>query len=115
MTLPVIRSQTHNENQCETVFHIISTDEYFSGHFSGQPIIAGVFQIDWAIKVAEHVFDLNIAQHFVGMDAIKFKNIITPECDLKLVITKSLTHIVFEYWVENTNMSSGKIRFQIDD
>jgi acyl-coenzyme A synthetase/AMP-(fatty) acid ligase len=88
----------------------ISTDlACFDGHFPGMPIVPGVVQIDWAIKLAaRHLnFPIDSAQAF----RVKFRRVTFPNT----VVTLSLRHtgpwrrLNFQYSSGAEVLSSGSI------
>jgi hypothetical protein len=88
----------------------ISTDlACFDGHFPGMPIVPGVAQIDWAVKLAaRHLnFPIDSAQVF----RVKFRRVTFPNT----VVTLSLRHtgpwtrLNFQYSSGTEVLSSGSI------
>jgi 3-hydroxyacyl-[acyl-carrier-protein] dehydratase len=80
----------------------------FEGHFPGRPILAGVIQIDWAVRLAVQYFQLKqrVAQDF----QVKFRRIIAPTDALSLVLRRDPRGVSFEYRVAGEAATSGKIR-----
>jgi 3-hydroxymyristoyl/3-hydroxydecanoyl-(acyl carrier protein) dehydratase len=82
----------------------------FAGHFPGQPILAGVLQIDWAMRFAARCFELDqtVAQNF----QVKFRRMIGPNENLSLALRldRLRSNVTFEYRIAGEIASSGKIR-----
>jgi 3-hydroxymyristoyl/3-hydroxydecanoyl-(acyl carrier protein) dehydratase len=82
----------------------------FLDHFPGRPILAGVLQIDWAMRFAARylALDQTVAEDF----QVKFRRVIGPGEDLSLLLRldRSLSLVVFEYRIAGEIASSGKIR-----
>lgn len=78
-------------------FQLVVPDDllYLRGHFPGRPILPGVIQIHWAMRLAERCLDLR--PRFTGFEALKFHRIVQPHCPIKLSL---------EY-----SMSAGKLHF----
>ena len=84
---------------------------YFDGHFEDMPILPGVVQIHWAIELAcEH---LKIEGEFIGVDILKFKQIITPGylVEIEVVYDPVKGTLNFTYTSEQGNHSVGRVRF----
>lgn len=56
----------------------------FDGHFPGVPILPGVAQLDWAIRMAREVFAL--PPHVLRVEALKFQNVVRPGTALDLTL-----------------------------
>jgi 3-hydroxymyristoyl/3-hydroxydecanoyl-(acyl carrier protein) dehydratase len=50
--------------------------EWFEGHFPQAPILPGVIQLNWVMRLAEK--HLGISRDFAGMEALKFQQVIQP-------------------------------------
>ena len=84
---------------------------YFDGHFEDKPILPGVVQIHWAIELAyKH---LKIEGEFIGVDILKFKQIITPGylVEIELVYDPIKGTLNFTYTSEQGNHSVGRVKF----
>jgi 3-hydroxymyristoyl/3-hydroxydecanoyl-(acyl carrier protein) dehydratase len=55
---------------------------YFDGHFDEVPVLPGVTQIDWAIRYGREY--LHVEGAFVGLEAIKFHQLIHPGATVRL-------------------------------
>jgi hypothetical protein len=66
------------------VFELIAPDDlvYFNGHFNGQPILAGVVQIDWAVAFGRRCFAL--PPQFCAIQMLKFRRLIRPDTPFRL-------------------------------
>ena len=84
---------------------------YFDGHFEEMPILPGVVQIHWAIELAyEH---LKIEGEFIGVDILKFKQIIFPGnlIEIEAIYDPLKGTLNFTYTSEQGNHSVGRVRF----
>lgn len=92
--------------------HIAADSIYFSGHFPQQPIFPGVAQINVAITKAKELFLLPI--DFLGLEHLKFKQVILPNTPLKLRLEWNLarSHLNFEYYHDEQSFASGRILFK---
>jgi len=85
--------------------------DIFQGHFPDVPILPGVAQIDWAMRLAERYFGvMPVAQDF----QIKFTDMIRP--GMTLVLTLALDtdrrQLTFHYKVDGKPMSSGRVKLE---
>ncbi|MBI3503629.1 MAG: hypothetical protein HY059_02210 [Proteobacteria bacterium] len=84
----------------------------FAGHFRDQPILAGVIQIDWALRLAgEH---LGIAQPAARDFQIKFRRPVRPDAALFLQLNRDATKrlLSFEYRIGDELATVGKIKLE---
>lgn len=91
------------------VINIDATEDtgVYDGHFAGHPILPGVVQLDWVMKVSQEI--LAIAEPSAQDFQIKFSHIIEPgSIELRLKYVKG--KIEFEYHAKNIKCSSGSIR-----
>lgn len=85
----------------------------FAGHFPGQPILAGVIQIDWALRLAgEHLAPgLLTSRDF----QIKFRRVIGPEVPLFLDMEMNAAkrQLSFEYRIGDILATAGRFKLEI--
>lgn len=55
----------------------------FDGHFDGHPVLPGVAQVDWAIRLGRELF-AGLPAKFQALEALKFQQVITPGTRLAL-------------------------------
>lgn len=110
MMLPHARTVLVNAGKVTIELVLPADHEAFLDHFPGHPILAGVLQIDWAMRFAARYFalDQTVAQDF----QVKFRRVIGPGKDLSLVLLldRVRSNVVFEYRIASEIASSGKIR-----
>ena len=102
----------YSTNKISDNFFIIEIDALestgaFDGHFPNCPILPGVIQLDWVMKLVKMFFPIvePSAQNF----QIKFSKIIRPgKINLHLKYTGA--KIDFEYYVGEEKCSSGSIK-----
>ncbi len=111
-TEPIVDEQRVDGPNVELTLTIPHDLVYFRGHFSGTPIVPGVVQIKWAVELA--VRYLGADGTFVGMDALKFQQVMTPG----ISVTLSLRWVApdrklhFAYQSEGARYGSGRLRFR---
>ncbi|THB67352.1 MAG: AMP-binding protein [Gammaproteobacteria bacterium] len=88
---------------------------YFSGHFPGTSILAGVVQLSWVVHYAQEYFGIKVSSK--QLDAIKFQSVITPGKNISLDIkfNRDKSNIAFKYYCledqsEEISFSSGRIK-----
>jgi 3-hydroxymyristoyl/3-hydroxydecanoyl-(acyl carrier protein) dehydratase len=83
--------------------------EHFRGHFPGFPILPGIVQLDWAVRLGR--------RHFQGLDDstavdnFKCQALVFPEARLTLELRRDATGLHFRYFDAQRTYSSGKIVF----
>ncbi|WKE63997.1 thioester dehydrase [Gallaecimonas kandeliae] len=96
--LPKILERRQQAQRLELVLDMDPGLTVFQGHFPGAPIVPGVAQLDWAIRLGAAHFGLALASQ--RLEAIKFQRLITPGLPLTLTL---------EY-----HQDKGKLHFQYD-
>lgn len=83
----------------------------FEGHFQGHPILPGVAQVEWAILLARELFDL--PETFVGLEALKFQQVITPHLPLEMELQHSPAQARLQFRVSSARgqHASGRVLF----
>lgn len=111
---PVLRATRKLDDGVELDLLLPADLFYFKGHFPGSPILPGVAQIDWAVKLADHHLGTGIgsAQNF----RTKFRRIIGPdhEVTLALRVPKGKAQLNFEYRDADDLLSSGTVAIRSD-
>lgn len=81
---------------------------YLDGHFPGAPIVPGVAQIDWAIRLAARYMQLDLA---AGTSfQVKYRRLFLPERAVTLTLQRKNASLRFEYADQGDILSSGSIR-----
>lgn len=80
----------------------------FDGHFPDFPILPGVVQLHWVMKLAE---EFGISPNVQNIDRLKFTHPIFPNRNTQLSIEhdQSSSTLIFKYISDNTVCSSGKV------
>jgi acyl-coenzyme A synthetase/AMP-(fatty) acid ligase/3-hydroxymyristoyl/3-hydroxydecanoyl-(acyl carrier protein) dehydratase len=99
------------------LFEVVAPRElvYFDGHFHGQPILAGVVQIDWVIGFGRRYFDL--PPRFRAIQALKFQRVIAPETPfrLELAYQPAKATLSFKITTARGTHASGRVLFGAAD
>jgi 3-hydroxymyristoyl/3-hydroxydecanoyl-(acyl carrier protein) dehydratase len=79
----------------------------FAGHFPGRPILPGVVQLDWAVRLASICFGGPFRP--ARRVRVKFMAIIAPGAELSVVLQHDLARatVAFEYRIGAAVASSG--------
>lgn len=82
----------------------------FSGHFPKAPVLPGVVQVDWAMKLGQRLLDL--PPDFAGMEVLKFQQLVRPGDQLKLTLRFDAPRSKLHFAFHNSDAapcSSGRI------
>ena len=84
---------------------------WFDGHFAGHPVLPGVVQVHWAIRLGEK--HLAIDGTFDSIQALKFMHVITPPAELVLDLNYSheAKRLQFRYLDAERVYSTGRVHF----
>jgi acyl-coenzyme A synthetase/AMP-(fatty) acid ligase/3-hydroxymyristoyl/3-hydroxydecanoyl-(acyl carrier protein) dehydratase len=108
-TLPSICSEETDDHsvtlQCEVPADLV----YFDGHFDALPVVAGVVQIHWAMKLAEQYFGVTV--NATQLEAIKFHKLLFPRDRFTLSLRHSNEpeKIHFSLAQGENKFSSGRV------
>lgn len=108
---PVVVDRATDEDTLVLHLQLPKELTYFDGHFDEAPILAGVVQIDWAIRFAREHF--SITGSFRRIEALKFFKILMAggSVTLDLGYDPANRRVTFRYHNGETNHSSGRIVF----
>lgn len=86
--------------------------DYFRGHFPGMPILPGVVQVDWAIRLGQEHLGIP-ADRFVALKALKFSAPVRPDSRLALQLTwrPESGRLDFSYSAADRKYASGQAVF----
>ena len=92
-------------------FQVEAQHHVFQGHFPDDPILPGLAQVDWAIRLGEQAFGPLGA--FTGLSNLKFMQIIKPGESIELQLTHNAAKgaLAFEFLGDSGRKSSGIINF----
>lgn len=88
-----------NTNQAALLLKVAANSSAFTGHFPAVPLLPGVTQVDWALKLARLHLS-SIAMHrgeFHRLAGLKFRRVITPGTILSLELSWSSPQLTFRY------------------
>jgi 3-hydroxymyristoyl/3-hydroxydecanoyl-(acyl carrier protein) dehydratase len=110
LTIPqIILDSSDGDNVCID-FAIDGNLPWFKGHFPGFPILPGVVQLDWAVRIASERFGFTTTPREVLK--LKFKSVIIPPKEVKLTLSRiSPVEVQFEFTSAQQQHSSGKLRY----
>lgn len=102
-----------SEHSAILTLYVPKTIAWFKGHFPDQPVLPGVVQIDWAIKVAKAVFSSQVAP-FSQITNLKFKSVVLPETEVRLELTLDpiKNSVAFHFVNPEESFSTGTIKFK---
>jgi 3-hydroxymyristoyl/3-hydroxydecanoyl-(acyl carrier protein) dehydratase len=85
---------------------------HFSGHFPGLPILPGVVQIDWVMRLAARHFPF--ARDVVAFEQLKFVAPVLPGAVLQLAVTHDAARcrVHFVYTSAGEPCASGRIHYR---
>jgi 3-hydroxymyristoyl/3-hydroxydecanoyl-(acyl carrier protein) dehydratase len=79
----------------------------FDGHFPGDPILSGLIQVDWAIRLSREAFDFT--NTFRALEHLKFQAPIRPAEPVELRLSWDAPRgcLDFVYWGQEGRKSQG--------
>ncbi|MGA2081520.1 MAG: hypothetical protein ABSH53_13055 [Holophaga sp.] len=98
----------------EAVFTLAVGPEHpaFRGHFPGDPLLPGVVQVDWAVRLGREAF--GPLGDFQGLDQAKFLRPVRPgvPLELRLALAPGSGRLRFQYQDAEGKVSSGTALFR---
>lgn len=113
MQLPDYQVLSRNERTLELRLTVTGELPCFRGHFEGLPVLAGVVQVDWAVALAEQLWQESLG--FRGMVSTKFQQLVRPPVTLALTLKRRPGQLRFRFESGRGVCSSGIVRVQEDD
>ncbi|MFN2644739.1 MAG: hypothetical protein ABR570_07090 [Burkholderiales bacterium] len=105
-----MKSETRDGDTVTVQLFVPPTYEHFTGHFPGFPILPGVVQIDWAVRLARRHFGGLQASY--GLDAFKCRSPVRPATHLTLTLACDPRRLRFAYAEGERAISSGTVLFR---
>lgn len=110
MRLPTLLSAHADGDTARFELALSEELDAFSGHFPGMPVLPGVVQIDWAIRLAlAHglICEVPATRDF----QVKFHSLVRPGMPLALVlrVDRLKGWLFFDYLSGETTMSAGRV------
>lgn len=88
----------------------------FTGHFPSQPVLPGVLQVHWAVRLAmlSYSFLQNQEAEFTQLRGIKFNTVVLPDQQLQLDLrlNPDKSSVKFNYSDTQEKYSSGLLQFR---
>ncbi len=112
---PEILEESVVDNRAEFSLLVSPDLAHFPGHFPGQPLLPGVVEIDWAVRLAQRHFTLP-SQRFSALKNLKFTSPVLPGTTLKLVLLWSAekSRLEFTYTAGERACATGHLLFAGD-
>ena len=109
MLMPQTLSSSVNGSTVTYRLRVPPALEHFRGHFPGFPILPGIVQLDWAVRLGRlHFAGLEAS---TGVDNFKCQALVFPEAELTLELRREESGLHFRYFDAQRTYSSGKILF----
>jgi len=92
-------------------FQVEASHHVFQGHFPNAPIVPGLAQVDWAIRLGEVTF--GPLGDFKGIANLKFQRVIVPDepIELRLTLHPVKRTLAFDYQGLDGRKSAGTLIF----
>jgi 3-hydroxymyristoyl/3-hydroxydecanoyl-(acyl carrier protein) dehydratase len=109
--LPEILAERTVEQGVELELRVPGDLEMFAGHFPGAPVLPGVVQLDWCVRLARDRLPLRGV--FRAMEQVKFLAPIAPEArvTLHLELKAGGARLDFRFFGRENKYSSGTFLF----
>jgi hypothetical protein len=108
---PVLATLSPAANAAHRILYVPPDLAWFEGHFPGEPILAGVVQLRWAIAAAREL--MGVARGPDSIRQLKFKSPIRPGCVLDLVLSRpdGAAALAFAFKSASGEHSSGRLHY----
>lgn len=108
---PLLRTLARSDVDASVTVTFPRTSPYFDGHFDDLPILPGIVQVDWAIRLGRELFAMT--GDVVRIDALKFREIALPEqvLQLRLGHDAAASTLSFDYQSSRGEHGRGRVVF----
>ncbi|WP_255989086.1 AMP-binding protein [Chitinolyticbacter albus] len=108
---PEVRLLAHDATQATLHLQFAAASPYFVGHFALAPVLPGVAQLDWVVRLARALFAL--PPRFLRLEAAKFQQVIVPDTVLTLALGYAAARGSVSYSLHSAagQHASGRIVF----
>jgi 3-hydroxymyristoyl/3-hydroxydecanoyl-(acyl carrier protein) dehydratase len=109
--LPPFAVREVGENEIVLTLALRDCAQVFDGHFPQLPVMPGVAQIHWALRLAQRYFP--IEGRFSGLKQLRFQRILRPEDEVSLVLgfSPEKKEVRFTYTSKSGVHSQGQALF----
>lgn len=109
--LPEVLGEHHAPGRVALELRVPEDLCYFDGHFPGLPILPGVVQVDWSVRLARA--RLPLEGEFSAARNLKFVSLVTPNTrlTLELEVNADHTQLSFAYACGGRKCSGGTLVF----
>jgi len=98
-----------HDGSLEYLLYISPGLRWFEDHFPDNPVLPGVVQVHWAIRMGTQLgFD---ARGFVGLPRVKFTAVIAPDSVVRLSISRVGAQLRFSFDSNAGKHSNGTVNF----
>ncbi|WP_416306504.1 thioester dehydrase [Neptunicella sp. SCSIO 80796] len=103
----------HEAEKCLVDLRLEPELACFDGHFPGMPVLPGVVQLDWAVKLAKTHLSIEPQAVAKQFEVLKFQQLLVPGLIVTLELQKKDSHkVLFSYHSERGQHASGRIVFE---
>lgn len=107
---PPLLAVRREDTRVELDFELAPDFEYLPDHFPGHPMLPGVVQLGWALRLAGREF--GIATPFQRLSQLKFLHPIQPGRVVTLRLEKlGAQDVSFSYSASGRPCASGRLQF----
>lgn len=108
--LPDMQVQSQTRDEVVVDIPLRADMPCFAGHFPSAPVLPGVFQIDWAVRLCMQYF--NDCQQWRSSEALKFLQLTQPGQTLRLTLRRGKPGVTqFVYSLAGEKSASGRLKW----
>lgn len=112
--LPPLLAICCGVNKCDIDLYLEPSLRCFEGHFPDMPVLPGVVQLDWAVRLAKTHLVLDDELVASRFEVLKYQQLLVPGLNVKLQLEKKGSDkVLFSYLSERGQYASGRIVFEV--
>jgi len=107
VTEPELLEERRSADRLERALRVPADLAFLEGHFPGFPVVPGVVQLRWALRLAAEL--LGREPRLAGVEALKFRELLRPGDAFRAAVVLSTSREAFEFRLWSDDPASSRV------